>query len=1015
MVHITKYALKNPVTIVLCLITIVYFGIQTLAGSKVELIPEMELPMLVIGTVYAGAGPEDINDLIIRKQEDAISSLSSVDTVSSYAQENIAVVLVQYEYGTNIDTAYINLKKAMDGIRSDMPDEIEEPNIMELDMNAQAVVTLAVSGNVAGNLYTYVEEKVVPEIEKLSSVGEVSAAGGQKSYVRVELLQEKMDQYHLDMATIGKLVGAADFTIPAGDVNVGKQRLAVSIGNQYDDTEKLKNVIIPLTGGDTIHLSDVANVYESLEEKDSIGRYNGQDIISLGIKKQQSSTEIEVSDQVMKKIKEIEKSNPAIHFTVINDSSEMIKDSISDVFQTVVLAILLAMLVLWLFCGDLRASVIIGLSILSSVVLALIGVGALGFSINVISLTSLIFGVGMMVDNSINILDGCFRAKQKLNYYDAAVEGSRIMIGAITGGTLTNCVVFVPLLLLSGLTGQLFAQLAYTVIFCLSASLFSAMVLVPLCFYRWHPKESDKAVISRLMKFMQSWYQKHMPMIIKKTPTVFLVTLILMALAVMMARNLKMELMPSVDEGIIVMTVKTKPGLSVDSVNQVVSGIEEMVSEEKDLDHYLLSFGSTGLSVTGGSDVTLSAYLKDDREMSTDQVMEKWQKELETYLDSSVSMKMGSSTGMDSMSMGDEIEIDLQSTDYTVLKEASDQLVEELRKRNDVMQVHSSIENTAPVIKVEVDPVKAQAEGLTPGTVGAAVYSNLSGITSGTIRVANEDIDVKVEFSADKYNTVDQLQAMMLTTASGTSIALENLADIYYEDSPGQIERSDKQYQVSVTMQPRAEFKSTAENDVMEFVNNWNFPDAVETAPNALDEMMGEELGALGNALFTAIFLLFIVMAIQFHSPKYSLMIMITIPFSLIGAFGFLYLADSPISMVSMLGFLMMTGNVVNNGILYVETVNQMLHEEGFPLEEALVSAGSIRMRPILMTMTITVISELPNVFAYGKSGTMMQGMALVNVGGLIASTALMLLMMPTFYRFVYRMGRKPSAELLEG
>lgn len=1014
MVHITKYALKNPVTIILCLITIVYFGIQTLSGSKVELIPEMELPMLVIGTVYAGAGPEDINDLIIRKQEDAISSLSSVDSVSSYAQENIAVVLVQYEYGTNIDTAYINLKKAMDGIRSDMPDEIEEPSILELDMNAQAVVTLAVSGNVTGNLYTYVEQKVVPEIEKLSSVGEVSAAGGQKSYVRVELIQEKMDQYHLDMATIGKLVGAADFTIPAGEVNVGKQRLTVSIGNQYDDTEKLKNIIVPLTGGDTIHLSDVANVYESLEEKDSIGRYNGQDIISLGIKKQQSSTEIEVSDQVMKKIKELEKSNPALHFTVINDSSEMIKDSISDVFQTVVLAILLAMLVLWLFCGDLRASVIIGLSILSSVVLALIGVGAMGFSINVISLTSLIFGVGMMVDNSINILDGCFRAKQKLNYYDASVEGSRIMIGAITGGTLTNCVVFVPLLLLSGLTGQLFAQLAYTVIFCLSASLFSAVVLVPLCFYRWHPRESDKAVISRLLKSMQSWYRRHMPGLITKTSRVFLVTLILMVLAVLLAGKLKMELMPSVDEGIIVMTIKTKPGLSVDSVNQVVTGIEEMVSKEEDLDHYLLSYGSTGLSVTGGSDVTLSAYLKEEREMSTTQVMDKWQKELEAYLDCSVSMKMGSSTGMDSMSMGDEIEIDLQSTDYTVLKEASDQLVEELRKRKDVMQVHSSIENTAPVIKIDVDPVKAQTEGLTPSTVGAAVYSNLSGITAATIRVANEDIDVKVEFPEDKYSTVDRLQTMMLPTASGTFIALENLADVYYEDSPGQIERSDKQYQVSVTMQPQAEYKSTAEKDVMEFIKGWDFPDMVETAPNALDEMMEEELGALGNALVTAIFLLFIVMAIQFHSPKYSLMIMLTIPFSLIGAFGFLFLADSPISMVSMLGFLMMSGNVVNNGILYVETVNQMHQEEKLPLEEALVSAGAIRMRPILMTMTITVISELPNVFAYGKSGTMMQGMALVNVGGLIASTALMLLMMPAFYRFAYRLGKRPDGLVKE-
>ncbi|MEY8354607.1 efflux RND transporter permease subunit [Lachnospiraceae bacterium 54-53] len=1013
MVNITKFAIKRPITIILCLITVAYFGIQTLMGSKVELTPDMELPVLVIGTVYAGASPEDINDLIISKQEDAISSLDSVDTVHAYSQENVAIVMVQYEFGTNIDTAYINLKKAIDGIRSDMPDDIEEPNILEVDMNAQPVVTLSVSGNVDGNLYTYVDENIIPEIEKLSSVGEVSSSGGQKSYVRVELIPDKMEQYHLNMETVGKLVGAADFTIPAGDINVGKQKLDVSIGNDYDSTESLKDIAIPLADGDTIHLSDIANVYDSLEEKDTIGRYNGQDIISLEIKKQQSSTEIEVSKQVLEKINELEASFPALDFTVIDDSSEMIENSISDVFQTVFLAILLSMIVLWLFCGDLRASFIIGMSILSSVVLALIGAGAMGFSINVISMTSLVFGVGMMVDNSINILDGCFRAKEKLNYYDAAIEGSRTMIGAIAGGTMTNCVVFVPLLMLTGLTGQLFVQLAYTIIFCLTASLFSAVTIVPLCFYKWHPRESEKAVVSGLIKSMQNWYRSHMPQAIPRTKRVFGTTVILMVLALMMAGRLSTDLMPSVDEGIVIMTVKTRPGLSVDEVNETVADVEELVKSEENLDHYLLTYGSTGLSLDGGNDVTVSAYLKDNRKLSTEEVMQKWRRETEDYKDISITMKMGSSISSSVMTAGDEIEIDLQSTDYDALKSSSDEMVDELRKRTDVMQIHSSIENTAPVVKIKVDPVKAQAEGLTPASIGSYVYSNLSGITASTIRVNGNDIDVKVEYAPDKYNTIDKLQGMMITTGTGTNLPLESLASIRYEDSPQQIVRKNKQYQVAITMQPQAANKKTAEKDVKKFVDEWDFPDLVEPAASSLDEMMNEELGSLGGALFTAIFLLFIVMAIQFESPKYSLMIMVTIPFSLIGAFGLLFAADSPISMVSMLGFLMMIGNVVNNGILYVETVNNMLYEENMALDEALVEAGAIRMRPILMTMAITVISELPNVFAYGESGSLMQGLALVNVGGLLASTALMLLMMPTFYRVVYHLGRKKDIKPL--
>lgn len=333
------------------------------------------------------------------------------------------------------------------------------------------------------------------------------------------------------------------------------------------------------------------------------------------------------------------------------------------------------------------------------------------------------------------------------------------------------------------------------------------------------------------------------------------------------------------------------------------------------------------------------------------------------------------------LSSGDEIEVDLQSTDYDALKAASDQLVEGLREREDVMQVHSSIENAAPVVKVEVDPVKAQAEGLTPASIGSVIYSSLSGVKASAIRVNGEDVDVKVEFAPDRYDSIDKLQGMMITTASGTTLPLEDLADIYYQDSPQQIERKDKQYQVAITMQPQAEYKKTAEKDVKAFVNEWKLPENVNPATNSMDEMMGEELGALGGALVTGVFLIFIVMGIQFESPKYSLMVMVTIPFSLIGSFGLLYLTGSPISMVSML--------------------------VSVPLMEALVEAGAIRMRPILMTTLTTVISMIPNALAYGRAGKMMQGLALVNIGGLMASMVLTLILLPTFYKVVYQLGRK--------
>ena len=708
-------------------------------------------------------------------------------------------------------------------------------------------------------------------------------------------------------------------------------------------------------------------------------------------------------------MQEIEQQYPGLKITVVDDASDTLKRSLSSVIQTLLLAIILSMIILFLFYGDLRASVIVGTSIPISVVLAIICMAAMGFSMNIISLTSLVLGVGMMVDNSINVLDGCFRAKEKLDFYDAALEGTRTMIGSITGGTLTTCVVFIPLLMLNGMSGQLFTQLGYTIIFCMTASLFSAVIIVPLCYMFWHPVEKDHAPAGRIIKGIQAWYRKHMPQVIKRYALVFGTTAVLVVLALLMASRLNLELMSSIDEGIVTMTIKTKPGYSVSAIRDTVLDLENMVEADEDVDHYLMTYGNSGVSMTSGSDVTLNAYLKDKRKLSTDEVIEKWRYATQNYVNATITLEQGSSSMSSSMSSGDSIEVDLQSTDYDTLKKSADDLVTELRKREDVMQVHSSVENAAPVIKVKVDPVKAEAEGLTPASIGSAVYSNLSGVKAATISVNGEDQDVKVEFAPDRYDSIAKLQGMMITTAAGNTLPLEDLAEIYYQDSPQEISRKEKQYQVSITMQAQADYKKTAEKDVKSFVQNWEFPYGVEMATNSQDESMGEELSALGMALVTAIFLIFIVMAIQFESPKFSLMVMATIPFSLIGSFGFLFLADCPISMTSMLGFLMLVGTVVNNGILYVDTVNQLRVE--MPLDEALVEAGAIRVRPICMTTLTTIIAMIPNCLAFGKAGKMMQGLALVNVGGLVAATILTLVLLPSFYRVVYNMGKGKEDE----
>ena len=1008
MKSLTKFSLKRPVTMVLSLITILYFGLQAVFSSPVELTPEMNMPIHLIMTTYAGAAPEDIDELISKPIEDSLSTLSGLDTITSMSMENASVVMIQYNYGTNMDTAYMNLKKNLDTLKSSLPDDAKEPTIYEMDMNAMAVMQIAVSGGTDGNLYNYVDQNIVPELEKISSVGEVSITGGQQEYIKIEPIPEKLKQYGLDISTLTSLVKAADFTVPAGTTNYGDLELSVSVGSDYKDLEKIKAIVIPVKGG-VVHLSEVANVYTATSKKSSIARYNGEDVVMISIQKQQSSSAVDVSNAVTKELSKLEQANPTLTTFTIYDSSEKIVSSIKNVFETLIIAIILSMIVLFLFFGDVKASLIVGSSIPISVLMALVGMGAMGFSLNMISLGALVLGVGMIVDNSIVVIESCFRKKEDgTNYYDTALEGTNIVLASIIGSTATTCVVFLPLALLSGLSGQLFKQLGFTIVFCMLASLLSACMIVPLLYFFLHPIEKKTAPVGKLMKSLQEGYRGLVAKILPHKIGVVVVSVLLLIGSLALAGNLGMELMSSVDEGMVSITIQTKPGLNIEAEDEIIKNAEAIIAEDSDVKEYSVSAGGSGISSLSSSGTTLTAYLKDKIEYTTDEKVSQWQQVMDNIPNCTITVESASSYGMSSMNTS-QIEIDLQSTDYELLKSTTDNIVEQIRTQSYVTKVHSSIENAAPILKVDIDPVKAQAEGITPASVGQSLYSALSGTEVDKYTVAGKEYTVKLELSDDSYDTIGKLENYLITTPYGTQVALKDIAEVRFEDSPNTIERRDKRYQVAITAYPVIGYEKTADSSLKAYVDTIDLPNGVEYASSRMDEMMGEEIGALFSAVLTAVFLIFIVMAIQFESPKFSLMVMFTIPFSLVGAFTLLFIADCKISMVSMLGFLMMIGTVVNNGILYVDTVNQL--KVDMPLDSALIEAGAIRMRPIFMTTLTTVISMVPMCLAYGDSGEMLQGLALVNVGGLIASTTLALLLLPTFYKIVDGFGKKRSEE----
>ena len=1006
---LTKAVLKRPVTTVLVVLCLIVFGLQSVLGAKLELMPTMDMPMLIISTIYPGASPEDVNDLVTTEIEDTVGSLSGIKTVQSTSMENASIVVIQYEYGKDMDDAYNDLRKKMDAVESSLPDDCQSPNVVELNMDDMATVYLSLNHKTESNLYNYVNNTVVPEFEKISTVTDVSVSGGQEEYIQVELIPEKLDQYHLKMDAVASAIGSANFTYPSGDTIVGGQKLSVSAGTEYDTLDLLKQIPISLGGGNVIYLEDISNVSSVLDEVSGIARYNGLDTISIGIKKQQSATAVEVSEAVNQTISNLLAADPDLEITVVSDTSDSIKDSLKSVMQTMVMAVIVSMIIIFLFFGEIKASLIVGTSIPLSILAALILMQAMGFTLNVITLSSLVLGVGMMVDNSIVVLESCFRStkgKGIVGYREAALEGSRIVIQSIIGSTLTTCVVFLPLALLTGMSGQMFKPLGFTIIFCMVASLISAMTIVPLCYCMYRPQEKENSPVGWLIVKMQNGYRSLMQVILPKRKTVMLTSVVLLVVSFWMATQLRMELMTADDTGTISVSIETRPGLQVEEVDKILKEVEAIVTADQDLDSYMLTYGASGMSL-GGSSASLTAYLSDDRVRETDQVVKEWKPLMNQVVGANISVSANSSMSMMSSSGG--VEYILQSTQYDELKEASDLIANELLERPEVTKVHTTLENAAPVVKLDIDALKANAENITPMQIASTVNMMLSGKEATTLEVDGEEISVMVEYPKDEYNTIDKLQGIVLTTNTGSSVALTDVADIGFKDSPTSISRKDKQYQVTITGDvltddPREQ--DAIENTLYQEVVTKYLTPTISRAVNAMDKAMLEEFTALFGAIATAVFLVFVVMAAQFESPKFSLMVMTTIPFALIGSFGLLYIADATINMASLLGFLMLTGTVVNNGILYVDTVNQ--YRQNMDMETALIEAGATRLRPILMTTLTTIVAMIPMALAYGDSGESMQGLALVDVGGLIASTVLALLMLPVYYAVMSRK-RKPE------
>lgn len=993
----TQAAIRRPVAVIVSLMALVIFGLASLVSTPLELTPSLSMPMFIINTIYGGAGPEEVESLVTKKVEDAIGTLSGLKNIQSISAENVSMVVVELEYGTDMSRANNDLQKRLNLIHNSLPEDASDPTIIEISLDSTPVMQISVQATGDMDLLGYLQDNVVSEFEKLDGVASVDIYGGQETYMQVRLIPERLQQYRLDMNTVVSMISMADFSLPAGTIEQGGLSLALRGGVSYPDVQTLRTLPLTLASGDIIHLSDIADVGPAQQKASSISRFNGMDTVTLSITKRDSASTRAVTEDCLQIVRQMNAGSRGITMTVTSNAMDEIWDSLKGVIQAMVLAIVISMLILFLFLGDIKASLIIGTSMPISVLVTLIVMSWSGMTFNMLSLGGLTIGVGMMVDNSIVVLDSCFKKRDEFcTFEQAAIGGAGLVTSSVTASTITTLVVFLPIAMLQGISGQLFKDAGFTVVYALTASLVSALTLVPLLFLNLKPTERKENPISKALVFVEQKYAVLIAKSLSHRVLVVITAIAFLVVSLCMIPAIGVELMPSSDAGIISVAVQTRPGLKLENIEKIIAEVEEVVVQQPDLESYSLT-GSSSASVmsTSSANVNFSLYLKENRSTETQEVVENIRRATRGMLDCDV--QVSSSSGISMGTGTDTVQDYLIGNDREQLEKACEQIKAVMYENPNVINVTTSLSDGSPQAEIVIDPVKSGAYGLAPMQVMSTVNTMVSGREAATIRMDGKDYSVRVEYPDDTYRTISDLASLDITAPTGMQVPLLDIATIRYSNSPQQLMRYNNQYVVTVTGQLAAKDAAKHSGEVTEAVYAAELPDGVDHFFGGSIQTMNEEFSAIFGALFTAVFLVFMVMAIQFNSLRFSLMVMLSMPFSLIGAFAGLLLTNTTISMTSLMGMILLAGIVVNNAIVLIDYANQ-LRDSGMEIKEALIKAGRTRLRPILMTTLTTVLGMVPMAVGLGSNAEMMRGMAMVVIGGLSASTVLTLVLIPTFY-----------------
>ena len=1012
------------------ILTLMIFGVIAYVSMNVNQMPDIKIPYVTIQTIYAGAGPKEIESQITKKIEDAISTVSGIEKITSYSLDGVSVVLVEFKLKKDVDVANQEVKSKVDGIINDLPSDAKTPIVSKIDINAKSIMDIVLSGHQsAKELYEIADKKLKDRFSQIPGVAQVSISGGQKREIHIVMDNQIAYENGVSMPSLMQSLAAQNYDLPGGYFQEDNQEFTVRFSGKLKTLDDIRNLQVATLYGPK-KLSQFALVEDSGEKirqsaiyYDNSTKVENSNVVRLSIIKASDGNVVKVAKAVKEAMPDIQSSLPSgMHLELVQDGSTFVVNSVNDLMSNIVLGIIFTAIVLFLFLFDWRSTLIIALSMPTSVIITFVLMQAFGISKNMMSLMGLSVTIGVLVANSVVVIENIFRYKSLgANSADSAEKGTDEVVTAVFASTLTNIVVFLPLAAMNTMIGMMIKELALTACFASLLSIFMSFTLTPMLAKIILPSKIVKTKLTdmadKIESILKRYYLITLNVVLKNKKAAGLTLAVTVALFILivggLSRKVGTEMVPTTDNGLLLLTTELPTGYNLDQTRKLVNVIEKRLSKYKDVTYMLTNIGKkTDTDIgTNMAAMTIKLTGAGDRDKTITQIMGEITRDLADI--PGVNFNITTSSAMREGHANNPVDFYIEGPNSDKLEEYKYQVIQKLKDVPGLINFDNSSRAGKPEITIRPKREMLNEAGLTAQVLAITLRASLEGMQATDYTENGENYDLVIKFGGNSVNTPEKVANITVIAPTGVTYRMSQLADIVFTKGYTKIMHDDKQKAIEFTGSNSEDIPvGTVNAEIEKRIKTINFDNGYSFKWGGSSKMMNEMIADMLFAFLLAIVLTYILLVAILESFVQPIYILMTLPLAMIGVYLALYGTGTSLGFTALFAIIMLLGIVVNNAILILDYTNQLVREKKFSIKDALLEASPTKLKAVLMSSIAVILGMLPMALGIGSSGTeISKPMGVVSVGGLVASTILTLWVIPAMYYFFSRNKKKKADE----